>query len=114
MPHKWAFSVSYWGFFMSVGSAFITAALEVIYVVLNLYVWALIIGAVLSWLTAFGVVNPYNRFVRAVIDTLGRITEPALRPIRRMLPNMGAVDLSPLVLIFLIYFIQAFIRRLVF
>ena len=98
---------------MSVGNAIIAATLEVVYIVLNFAIWALIVGAVLSWLVAFGVVNPYNRFVQVTGDMLARITEPLLAPIRRVLPNMGAIDLSPLVLIFIIYFIQSFIRHLV-
>ena len=97
---------------MSVGNAFIAATLEVVYIVLNFAIWALIVGAVLSWLVAFGVVNPYNRFVQVTGNMLARITDPLLAPIRRMLPSMGAVDLSPLVLIFIIYFIQSFIRHL--
>ncbi|MFA4994978.1 MAG: YggT family protein [Bdellovibrionales bacterium] len=97
---------------MSVGNAFFAALLEVVYTLLDLYVWALIVGAVLSWLVAFGVVNPYNRFVHVVGDLLARITEPLLAPIRRVLPSMGAIDLSPLVLIFAIFFLQSFIRHL--
>jgi YggT family protein len=113
MPHKQVFSVPYRGFFMSVSNAFFVAILEVVYVVLDFYIWALIVGAVLSWLVAFGVVNPYNRVVHVVGDFLVRITEPLLAPIRRALPNMGNLDLSPLVLIFVIYFLKAFIRNLV-
>lgn len=97
---------------MPVGNALISALLEVVYAVLDFYVWAIIIGAVLSWLIAFGVINSYNRAVHIIGDLLARITEPLLAPIRRMLPRMGTVDLSPLVLIFIIYFIQSFIRHL--
>ncbi|MFA5041456.1 MAG: YggT family protein, partial [Bdellovibrionales bacterium] len=68
---------------MSVGNAFLSAVLEVTYIVLDLYIWALIVGAVLSWLVAFSIVNPYNRFVQVVGDFLTRITEPLLAPIRR-------------------------------
>ncbi len=99
---------------MPIGNALIAAFLEITYAVLNFFVWALIVGAVLSWLVAFGIVNPYNRFVNAVSDMIARITEPLLAPIRRMLPRTGAVDLSPLILIFIIYFLQSFIRHLVF
>ena len=99
---------------MPVGKALISAFLEIVYAVLDFYVWALIIGAVLSWLVAFGVVNPYNRVVHVVGDFLARITEPLLAPIRRHLPSMGGMDLSPLVLIFALYFLQSFIRHLVF
>ncbi|MFY9288905.1 MAG: YggT family protein [Alphaproteobacteria bacterium] len=89
------------------------ALLEVIYIVLDFYIWALIIGAVLSWLVAFNVINPHNKFVRMIGDFLFRITEPLLRPIRKYLPVMGGLDLSPLVLIFIIFFLQSFIRHLV-
>jgi YggT family protein len=98
---------------MPVGNALIAALLEVIYAVLDFYVWVLIVGAVLSWLVAFGIINSYNRVVHVVGDLLNRITEPLLRPIRSILPPMGGIDLSPLVLIFIIYFLQSFIRHLV-
>jgi YggT family protein len=97
---------------MPVGNALLAAFLKVIYSILDCYVWILIIGAVLSWLVAFGVVNPYNRVVHTAGDFLTRITEPLLAPIRRVLPSIGGYDLSPVVLIFVIYFIQTFIRYL--
>jgi len=97
---------------MPVGNALLAAFLEVVYAILQFLVWSLIVGAVLSWLVAFGVVNPYNRFVNVISDMIGRITEPLLAPIRRVLPPFGNLDLSPLVLIFIIYFIQSFIRHL--
>ena len=97
---------------MPVGNALLAAFLTVVYAVLDCYIWALIISAVLSWLVAFGVVNPYNRLVRTLGDFLMRITEPLLAPIRRRLPFMGGLDLSPVVLIFAIYFLQTFIRYL--
>jgi YggT family protein len=99
---------------MHVGTAFFDAALELLYGLLNLYIWVLIVSAILSWLVAFDVVNPHNRLVRMVGDFSYRITEPALRPIRRFLPMMGGLDISPLVLIFIIYFLQSFIRHLAF
>lgn len=68
---------------------------------INLYIWALIIAAVLSLLLAFNVLDTRNRFVWTVADFFHRVTEPALRPIRRRMPNLGGVDLSPLVLILL-------------
>jgi YggT family protein len=98
---------------MHIGNAFTSAALELIYSLLNLYIWVLIVSAVLSWLVAFDVINPHNRLVRMVGDFSYRLTEPALRPIRRILPVMGGLDLSPLALIFIIYFLQSFIRHLV-
>ncbi len=72
--------------------------------ILQLYSWAIILVALLSWLVAFGVVNPSNRFVYMVSNFLYRITEPLLAPIRRLLPQMGGIDLSPIVLLLGIVF----------
>lgn len=74
--------------------------------ILNLYVWVLIINAVLSWLVAFNVVNIRNRFVAMVEEFCRRLTEPVLAPIRRVIPSLGGVDISPMVLILLIMFLQ--------
>lgn len=82
------------------------AILDVILIVLQLYVWVLIAAAVLSWLVAFNVVNMHNPFVRNVGEFLYRITEPVLAPIRSVLPSLGGLDLSPMVLILLIFFIE--------
>ena len=71
-----------------------------------LYIWVLIAAAVLSWLVAFDVLNTRNRFVYAVGDILYRATEPALRPIRRVLPKLGGIDVSPVVLILLLMFLS--------
>ncbi len=80
--------------------------------VIDLYVWVIIIGAVLSWLVAFNVVNTSNRFVWGVGDFVHRISEPALRPIRSILPNLGGIDISPLVLILLLIFAKQLLSRL--
>ncbi len=77
--------------------------------VIDLYMWMVIIGVVLSWLVAFNVVNLSNRFVYLVGDVINRLTEPALRPIRQVLPNLGNIDISPVVLILLLLFLQRFI-----
>ena len=77
--------------------------------VLTLYVYILIAAAILSWLIAFNVVNPYNQFVRMISEFLYRITEPVLRPIRAMLPNLGGIDISPVIVILIIIFIQSVI-----
>lgn len=77
---------------------------------ITLYVWILIASAILSWLLAFNVVNPHNPFVRSLGEFLWRVTEPALAPIRRLLPNLGGIDISPVILIIGLYFI----RNLVF
>jgi YggT family protein len=75
--------------------------------VLQLYVYVLIAGAVLSWLIAFNVVNPRSPVVSAIGRFLYAITEPVLRPIRRMLPDMGGLDISPIIVILIIIFIQS-------
>ncbi len=97
---------------MSVFHSLFLAALDVVGLLINLYIWVLVIGAVLSWLAAFDVVNTRNRFVQAVGDFIYRITDPALRPIRRVIPPLGGVDLSPLALIFLLMFVQSFLHHL--
>ena len=73
---------------------------------LRLYVYVLIAAAVLSWLVAFNVVNMHNEIVRSIGNVLFQLTEPVLRPIRNILPNMGGIDLSPVVVILIIIFIQ--------
>ncbi len=80
--------------------------------VIELYIWILIGGAILSWLIAFNVVNTRNRFVQMAGDFLYRITEPVLQPIRRVLPNLGGIDLSPLALILALLFLQQVLVRL--
>jgi YggT family protein len=77
-----------------------------IYEILELFKWVLLISVVASWLVSFNVINTRNRFVHVVIDILNRITDPVLRPIRRILPNLGGLDLSPVVLFLLIWFVQ--------
>ncbi len=76
---------------------------------LDLYMWIVIIGVILSWLVAFNVVNTSNRFVYMVGDFTHRATEPALGRIRRYIPNLGGMDVSPVVLILLLIFVQRFI-----
>jgi YggT family protein len=78
----------------------------VIDLALHLYIWLLIAAAVLSWLVAFSVVNVRNPVVAAIGDFLYRITEPALRPIRRRMPDLGGIDISPVILILIIIFIR--------
>ena len=81
--------------------------LQLISTVITIYIWLLIVQAVLSWLIAFGVVNTRNRGIVMVADVLWRLTEPALRPIRRILPDLGGIDISPVVLILLLYFARS-------
>ena len=82
------------------------ALLNLISNIAYLYIWAVVLATVLTWLRALDIVNSNNRIVDIVTDFLQRITEPLLAPIRRVLPNFGAVDLSPLVLILLIMFVR--------
>jgi YggT family protein len=77
--------------------------------VLYLYQWVVILQAVMSWLIAFGVINTYNKFVSQVAEMLYRLTEPALRPIRNVMPNLGGVDISPIILLLLIWFVRSLI-----
>ena len=77
-----------------------------LYQVINIYIWLLIISVVMSWLVSFNIINTGNRFVYMVGDFLHRITEPLLAPIRQFLPFMGGLDISPVVLILLLYTLQ--------
>jgi YggT family protein len=90
------------------------AILEIIQIVLDLYVWLLIASAILSWLIAFNVVNTRNQFVAAVAEFLFRITEPVLAPIRSMMPSMGGIDISPIILILIIMLIQKVIAYYIY
>jgi YggT family protein len=90
------------------------AVLDIILIILDLYVWLLIASAILSWLIAFNVVNTRNQFVAAVAEFLYRINEPVLAPIRRMLPSLGGLDISPIVVILIIMFIQRVISYYIY
>ncbi len=74
--------------------------------VIDIYTWIVIAGAIMSWLVAFGVVNVSNKFIRMVVDILYRLTEPVLRPIRSILPNLGGVDISPVILLLGLFFVR--------
>jgi YggT family protein len=80
--------------------------LQIVQVVLNIVWWIIVIQAVLSWLIAFNVINTHSDFVRAVWTALQRMTEPLYRPIRRILPDFGALDISPLVVLLILYILQ--------
>ena len=73
--------------------------------IINLYWWVVIAQAVMSWLIAFGIINTYNKFVAQLGEVLYRLTEPALRPIRNLLPNLGGIDISPIILLLLLGFL---------
>ncbi|HIF61807.1 MAG TPA: YggT family protein [Candidatus Pelagibacter sp.] len=87
-------------------NAFILLLDRIIY----LYVWVLIINAVLSWLVAFNIINTQNRFVYSVLEFTYKLTDPPLNYIRRFLPNLGSIDISPIVLILLIYFVSDLLK----
>jgi YggT family protein len=85
------------------------ALIQTILLVLDIYWWILIAAAVFSWLYAFNVVNPRNQVVGMIGNFLYRITEPALRPIRRFMPDLGGIDISPIVLLLVIFFLRQLI-----
>jgi len=90
------------------------AILDIVLIILDLYVWLLIASAILSSLIAFNVVNTRNQFVASVAEFLYRITEPLLRPIRNFMPNLGGLDISPIILILIIMFIQRVITYYIY
>jgi YggT family protein len=97
-----------------IGDSRMRAILDVILIVLQIYVWLLIAAAVLSWLVAFNVVNTRNQVVAMVGDFLYRITEPLLRPIRGFMPNLGGIDISPVILILIIFLLENIIVRYIY
>ena len=90
------------------------AVLEIVMLVLDLYSWLIIASAVLSWLTAFNVINMRNDVVRSIASALYQLTEPALRPIRRIMPNLGTLDISPIILLLLIMLIERVIMMYIY
>ena len=86
--------------------------LQVVLIAIELYMWVVVIGVVLSWLVAFNVINTSNKFVFMVGDFCHRATEPVLGPIRRKLPNLGGLDISPLLLILGLIFIKGVLIEL--
>ncbi len=95
-------------------SNFLVPVIEVAIVLTNLYWWVVILSAVASWLIAFGVINTHYRGVARVVDVLYRLTEPALAPIQRILPNFGGVDISPVILLVILWFITMELRQFEF
>lgn len=87
-------------------------ALALVYHLIDLYTWVVIIGVIMSWLIAFNVINLSNQFVRMIYDVVTRLTEPLLFQIRRFLPDLGGVDISPVILILLLWFAKDVIARL--
>ncbi len=85
---------------------------SVISLAIEIYIYLVIAMAIMSWLIAFDVINRHNQFVSTVGRFLWKITEPPLRPIRRILPDLGGIDISPIILILALYFIQGMLWRL--
>lgn len=92
----------------------LTSLIDVVLIALNLYWYVILASVIVSWLVAFGVLNTYNSTVRTIIDVIYRLTEPALRPIRRVLPDFGNVDLSPIALWLILFFIIRVLEQLRF
>lgn len=90
------------------------AILDVILVVLQLYVWVLIISAVFSWLYAFNVINGRNQFVATIGNTLHQLTDPVLSRVRRIVPVFGTIDISPIIVILGIFLLQNIIRYYIY
>jgi YggT family protein len=90
------------------------AVLYVVLLALDIYWWIIIASAIFSWLYAFGVVNPRNQAVAAIGRALYQLTEPALRPIRRFVPNFGGLDITPIILLLIVILIQQIIIRYIF
>jgi len=86
--------------------------IDVVLFAIGIFKWLLVASIVFSWLIAFNVINTRNRAVYVITDTLYRVTEPALRPLRRIIPNTGALDLSPVALFLILYLIQAYLSIL--
>ena len=80
--------------------------IELVVIAIDLYKWIVIAQVIMSWLVAFGVINTYNRAVAQISEVLYRLTEPALRPIRRLLPDLGGIDISPIILLLLLWLIE--------
>jgi YggT family protein len=85
------------------------ALIQTIVLALDIYWWIIIGAAIFSWLYAFNVVNPRNEFVGMIGNMLLKMTDPALRPIRRFLPDLGGIDISPIILLLLIFFFRQFL-----
>jgi YggT family protein len=80
--------------------------IQILMVLLNVVWWIIVVQAVLSWLIAFNVINTYNPTVRSIWQALDRLTEPLYRPIRRIMPDFGALDLSPMIVLLLLYILS--------
>jgi YggT family protein len=90
------------------------ALFQTIMILLNVAKWIIIIQAIISWLVAFNVINTSSDFVRSILYALDRMTEPLYRPIRKIMPDLGALDLSPMVVLLAIIILQQAIMPAIF
>jgi YggT family protein len=95
-------------------SGFVVPVIEVLIAILNIYWWLVIIQAIVSWLIAFNILNTHSRPVSMILDFLYRATEPALRPIRQFVPSLGGLDITPIILLLIIWFVEMELRQLEF
>jgi YggT family protein len=82
------------------------SVIQILYILLNVVWWIIVVQAVMSWLIAFNVINTHNDFVRSIWQALDKMTEPLYRPIRKIMPDFGALDLSPMVVLLLLYILM--------
>ena len=94
--------------------AFIYALVGVLLAAIQIYRWVVIGAIIMSWLVQFNIVNRHNQIVATIGDILYRLTEPVLRPIRRFVPNLGGIDISPIVLFLILLFFELLLPRLVY
>ena len=95
-------------------NALVGSLLDVVLLALQLYSYVIIASAIFSWLYAFNIINSSNQIINTIGRVLYNLTEPALRPIRRFMPDLGGVDISPVILLLIIWFLQNFIARLAY
>lgn len=88
--------------------------IQVLLAAIQIYRWVVIAAIVMSWLVQFNIVNRHNNVVRTIGEVLYRVTEPVLRPIRRFVPNLGGIDISPIVLFLILLFFEVLLIRLVY
>lgn len=93
---------------------FAAPIIRVVIAILDIYWWLVIIQAVASWLIAFNIINTYSRPVAMILDFLYRVTEPALRPIRQFVPPLGGLDITPVILLIIIWFVEMELGQLEF
>jgi YggT family protein len=97
---------------MQLVTGILSDLLNIVFWVIDIYVYIIVAAVIMSWLIAFGVVNRYQPIVQQINDLLLRLTEPALRPIRRFMPSLGGLDITPIILIIGLQFLKQLISRL--